>query len=190
MPSRIQHNTTPTDSEQDEVMDPVTIASIVGSHAVVLPEPRARGVAFWMIKRNKDGEGAPSMNGALEAASSLASSAASAGSQVAAAGQQAVAAGQQAVQSAIESGPSSEQRDTPPQLDDSEPADETPVSDHARVAEETDMDVVKQSGDAFCRGSRRRDPHVDGRPSDEGASVPPDRGRTSGVHCLATSTPS
>ena len=108
MPSWIQHNTPIVDSEQDDAMDPVTIASIVGSACCCIAGALGlAGVAYWMLKRNKDGDEAPSTSGALAAATNLASSAASAGSQVA-------AAGQQAVQSAIESGPPPEQPDTRP----------------------------------------------------------------------------
>lgn len=148
MPSRIQHNTATIDSEQDDVMDPVTIASIVGSACCCIAGAIAlAGVAFWMIKRNKDGDEAPTTSGAPAAATDSASHASSAASPVATAAQPDAFAGQQAHPSTVESGPQAEAHNKTAQSIDFEQAHETPASDQVHVTDKDDGDVVEPVSD-------------------------------------------
>lgn len=148
MPYRIQHNTPIVDSEQDDVMDPVTIASIVGSACCCIAGAIAlAGVAYWMLKRNKDGDEAPTTSGALATATDSASPASSAANPVATGAQPDAVAGQQANPSTVESGPQAEAHNETAQSNDFEQAHEPPASDQVHVTDKVDGDGVEPVSD-------------------------------------------
>jgi hypothetical protein len=149
-------------------MDPMTIGSILGGLCCCSSVAIAiGGGAFWFLKRNK-GDGAASAAGALDAVSSFASSAA-------AAGQEAVKTGQQAVADASTPTPDphADKRARLAKHIGEEQAAGITGLEHVKIADETGMTLVKQSGDAYLM----EDPD-DGdrmwmwRPADGGAEIP------------------
>lgn len=157
-------------------MEPMTIAGIAGGACCCLSSAVAiAGGAFWFLKRNKGTDPSAALGGALDSVSSLASAAASAG-------QDAVKAGQHAVHSAT--GPSAAAAPAASESDDdkrarlaqhigAEQAAGITGLEHVKIADETDMTFIRQSGDAYLM----EDPD-DGdrmwmwRPADGGAERP------------------
>jgi|GEM_PF-1987091 len=154
-------------------MDMTVVASIGGGVCCCLGSAAAiAGAAFFILKKKKEGgDHSASMAGALDSVSNFATAAA-------AAGQDAVNAGAQAVQTAaaphVESEADKRAR-LAKHIGEEQAAGITGL-EHVKIADETDMTVIKQSGDAYLM----EDPD-DGdrlwmwRPADGGAEKPADQ---------------
>lgn len=141
-------------------MDPMSIAGIAGGLCCCLGSAVAIvGGAVFVLKKKKDGD--PGVVGALDSVSSFAS-------QAAAAGQDAVKAGAQAAQSAADAhlgttpaaprgSGGDDDHDKRARLAGhigEEQAAGITGLEHVKIADETDMDVVQQSGEAFLMEDR------------------------------------